>query len=83
LEAENAQLHDEINAIKARVSVAESHAEGLRVEITWREAQALRLEAEIIRLQTEIARLESELAKLRRRGDDDANRDERASEETP
>jgi predicted RNase H-like nuclease (RuvC/YqgF family) len=82
LETENAKLHDEINAIKMRVSVAESHAEGLRVEITWREAQALRLEVEIARLQTEIARLESELARLRRRGDD-ADQDERAPEEAP
>lgn len=82
LEAENAQLHDEINSIKMRVTVAESHAEGLKVEITWKEAQALRLEAEIARLQAEIARLETQLATLRRRGDD-ADRDERAPEEAP
>jgi chromosome segregation ATPase len=82
LETENARLHDEINDIKMRVAVAESHAEGLKVEITWREQQALRLEQEIARLQTEIARLESELTRLRRRGDD-ANRDERAPEEAP
>lgn len=82
LETENAQLHDEINSIKMRVSVAESHAEGLKVEITWKEAQALRLEAEISRLQAEIARLEAELTRLRGR-DGDPDRSERAPEEAP
>lgn len=82
LETENARLHDEINGIKMRVSVAESHAEGLRIEVTYLEQQAQRLEFEIARLQTEIARLEAELTRLRGR-DGDANRSERAPEETP
>src|SRR5882757_1421030 len=82
LETENARLHDEINDIKMRVAVAESHAEGMKIEITWLEQQTQRLEAEIARLQAEIARLESQLARLRGR-DGDPDRDERAPTETP
>lgn len=83
LESENSQLHDEINELKMRTGVAESGMEQLRREVAWREQQTQRLDLEIARLQTEIARLESELVRLRRRGDNDADRDERAPEEAP
>lgn len=58
-------LHDEINTIKRAASVADAHAEGLRVELEWRERQVTRLEAELKTLTTEKAVLERELAECR------------------
>jgi septal ring factor EnvC (AmiA/AmiB activator) len=58
-ETEIAALHDQLNQARTDASVHKAHAEGLRVELEWRERQVARLEAEIERGQKEIARLES------------------------
>lgn len=62
LEAENATLHDEMNTLKATASNSLAHAEGLRIELEWREKQVARQTAEIGQLHVLVGQLQAQLA---------------------